>query len=247
MYRKFALVYDEMMAHVDYRRWADYVCGLASGYGSIRSVLDLCCGTGNLTFPFAGKDCHVIGVDISSDMIACARSKLNNDDLKCNVKFFVQDMRMLDLEMQFDLVVCGCDGINYLLNADELKNTFLSVANVLQSGGYFIFDISSEYKLREILGDNTFAENFINSSYIWENFWDEDKKISHQNLTIFHRQNGLYEKIEEEHIQKAHTETTVRKCLEETGFIDVRFYDAFTNRPSLKYSERVFVSARKPI
>lgn len=249
MYRSFSLVYDEMMADVNYHHWADYVYNLASPYGRIEKVLDLGCGTGNLTFQLAKKGCDVTGVDISTDMIAIARSKHLNEFAEYKVKFLVQDMRMLDLDTQFDLVVCACDGVNYLLNGEDLKSTFAGVKRFLHAGGIFIFDISSEYKLREIIGDNTFAENFTNSSYIWENFWEEDNKLSYQSLTIFRKRNNLdesnfYEKTEEQHIQKAHSESEIYDCLREQGFCDIRFYDAFSEEPSTECSERVFVLAR---
>lgn len=244
MYHRFSLVYDEMMESVNYQQWANYVYDLASPYRGIKRVLDLGCGTGNLTFPLAKKGCDVTGVDISSDMITVARSKLSNGFDGSEVKFLVQDMRMLDLEMYFDLVVCACDGINYLLNVDDLESTFASVRKVLHTGGVLVFDISSEYKLREIIGDNTFAENFANSSYIWENFWNEDKKLSYQSLTIFCKKGDMYEKIEERHIQKAHSETEICDCLTEQGFSDIRFFDTFSIDSPTEYSERVFVLAR---
>lgn len=247
MYRSFSLVYDEMMADVNYQQWVDYVYDLASSCRRIEKVLDLGCGTGNLTFLLAKKGCDVTGVDISTDMIAVARSKHLNGSEGRKVKFLVQDMRMLDLEMQFDLVVCACDSVNYLLNVDDLKSAFASIKNVLHVGGVFIFDVSSEYKLREIVGNNTFAENFTNCSYIWENFWDEDNKLSYQSLTIFRKKDELYEKIEEQHVQKAHSEDEIYDCLTEQGFSDIRFYDAFSVEPSAEYSERVFVSARNLI
>jgi SAM-dependent methyltransferase len=254
MYRKFSLVYDEMMAGVDYQRWADYVYDLASPCRNIEKILDIACGTGNLTFALAKKGCDVTGIDVSSDMIAIARAKLLDSaeeygeykGLKeYKVRFLVQDMRMIDLEIQYDLVVCACDGMNYLLDINDLRNACVSVRNVLHSGGVFIFDISSEYKLREIIGDNTFTENFVNSSYIWENCWDEEKKLSYQNLTIFYRKGQMYEKIEEQHIQKAHSEAEISDCLLEQGFSDIRFYDAFSLAPAKKDSERFFVFARK--
>jgi ubiquinone/menaquinone biosynthesis C-methylase UbiE len=245
MYCRFSLVYDEMMADVDYQQWADYVYDLAVACGRIERVLDLACGTGSLAFSLANKGCDVTGVDISSDMVAQARSKLIEGFGGGTVEFLVQDMRMLDLGMKFDLVVCTCDGVNYLLNACDLRSTLASVNRALNVGGVFIFDMSSEYKLREIVGDNTFAENFANSSYIWENFWDEDKKLSYQNLTIFYRRNSMYERIEEQHVQKAHSDTEIYECLKEQGFSDIRFYDAFSIEPSTEYSERIFVFARK--
>ena len=69
-YTAFAEVYDAFMDNIPYGEWADYVQSLLTEYG-VRDglVLELGCGTGNLTELLASMGYDMIGVDCSGDML----------------------------------------------------------------------------------------------------------------------------------------------------------------------------------
>ena len=74
-----------------------------------------------------------------------------------------------------------------------------------------MFDISSPYKLKDILGDNTFAEDTGRIAYIWQNSYDSQSKLIEMNLSFFEKtENGLYERFTERHIQRAHSEQELK-------------------------------------
>lgn len=52
-----------------------------------------------------------------------------------------------------------CDSINYLLDKEDIVDTFRLVNNYLDPGGIFLFDFNTDYKYREIIGDTVIAEN----------------------------------------------------------------------------------------
>ena len=55
-YSGLAAVYDRLMAGVDYEAWADYVTQLIEHWGgNPRLLIDLACGTGGSTLPFARR------------------------------------------------------------------------------------------------------------------------------------------------------------------------------------------------
>lgn len=47
---------------------------------------------------------------------------------------------------------------------------------------YLIFN--TEYKYREILGEQTIAEDREECSFIWDNYYDEDERINEYELTL---------------------------------------------------------------
>ena len=73
--------------------------------------------------------------------------------------------------------------------------------NYLDPGGIFIFDLNTEYKYKEQMGDQTFCENRETCSFIWENYYDEEEKINEYNLTLF-----VKVEEEEEHQEREPTE-----------------------------------------
>ena len=74
----------------------------------------------------------------------------------------------------------GCGQIfpelNYILEKEELKQVFSLVNNYLDPGGIFLFDLNTEYKYKELLGDSTIAGDQEECSFIWENQYDEEER-----------------------------------------------------------------------
>ena len=113
-------------------------------------------------------------------------------------------------------------------------------------GGVFIFDLNTEYKYREIMGDSTIAEDRDDSSFIWDNQYEEEEKINIYDLSIFVREEGdLFRKYHETHYQRAYSLEEVKRAISEAGMEFVAVYDAFTKNSPRKDSERVYVIARE--
>ena len=74
MYRDFAYVYDELMKDVDYDAWVDFIEKVFQTY-QVRPerIVDLACGTGNITSRLASRGYMLTGVDISNEMLGIAR------------------------------------------------------------------------------------------------------------------------------------------------------------------------------
>ena len=76
-YTGFAEVYDLFMDNIDYEEWSKYVISLLQEYGIKDGlVLDLGCGTGNVTECLAKAGYEMIGVDMSEDMLNIAMKKV---------------------------------------------------------------------------------------------------------------------------------------------------------------------------
>lgn len=249
MYGNFAAVYDFLMRDVDYKKWAEHIENIMKKKNSeVKNILELACGTGNLTIEFTEKGYDIAGIDISVEMLEVAREKAKRENLE--LVLLNQDMTELDFDLyDLDCVVCGCDGYNYVLDDEKIKNSFSTVYEILKPGGIFIFDISSGYKLREILGDNTFTEINDEVIYIWDNFTEED--ISQMDLTFFVKEKenefgeGLYRRFEETHVQRAYEIYEIEEFLVSVGFSDIEAFGDFTLDPPKVDSERIFFAAKK--
>ncbi len=244
-YSSFAEVYDLFMDNVPYEEWSVYLQQLLKENGVEDGlVLDLGCGTGTLTELLAAQGYDMIGVDASEEMLQAAMEKRTRSGQ--DILYLLQDMREFELYGTVRAVVSICDSINYILEYEDLVRVFTLVNNYLDPGGVFIFDLNTVYKYQNILGDNTFAEDREESSFIWDNFYDEEDQVNEYDLTLFIREeNGLYRKYTETHYQKAYELTTVRRALKEAGMEFAAAYDAFTKEPPKKDSERIYVIARE--
>lgn len=243
-YSSFAQVYDLFMDDVPYGEWCSYLVGLLKEHG-IREglMLELGCGTGKLTRLLAEEGYDMIGADSSAEMLQIAKEAEDNAG---RILYLLQDMRSLELYGTVRAVVSVCDSMNYILREDELREVFRLVNNYLDPRGIFIFDLNTVYKYRELLGDATIAENREEGSFIWENYYDPDSGINEYDLTLFIRgEEGLYQKYEETHYQRAYGLETIRRLLEEAGMEFVAAYDAFTREPVREDGERMYIVARE--
>ncbi|MBS6952882.1 MAG: class I SAM-dependent methyltransferase [Enterocloster asparagiformis] len=249
-YTSFAEVYDLFQDNVPYEEWCEYLAGLLTEYG-VRDglVLDLGCGTGSLTELLAGRGYDMIGVDNSSEMLEIAMGK--RDRSGQGILYLLQDMREFELYGTVAAVVSICDSMNYILEYGDLVQVFKLVNNYLDPGGVFVFDLNTPYKYRELLADNTFAEEREESSFIWENFYDQDEEINEYDLTLFIRRQvpgckePLYQKFQETHYQRSYDLETIQHALGEAGMEFLAAYDGGTREPVRPDSERIYVVARE--
>ena len=243
-YTSFAQVYDLFMDNVPYDQWCRYITELLREYGIQDGlVLELGCGTGVLTRKLAAKGYDMIGVDYSEDMLEIAMDHRQEGE---DILYLLQDMREFELYGTVRAAVSICDSMNYIVEYQDLVQVMKLVNNYLDPGGIFIFDLNTPYKYEEILGENTFAENRPEGSFIWENYYDGETGINEYDLTLFVREKeGLYRKFEETHYQRAYELEQVRRAVKEAGMEFVAAYDAGTHKPVQQDSQRIYVIARE--
>ena len=243
-YTSFAQVYDLFMDNVPYDQWCGYITELLREYGIQDGlVLELGCGTGVLTRKLAAKGYDMIGVDYSEDMLEIAMDHRQEGE---DILYLLQDMREFELYGTVRAAVSICDSMNYIVEYQDLVQVMKLVNNYLDPGGIFIFDLNTPYKYEEILGENTFAENRPEGSFIWENYYDGETGINEYDLTLFVREKeGLYRKFEETHYQRAYELEQVRRAVKEAGLEFVAAYDAGTHKPVQQDSQRIYVIARE--
>ena len=243
-YTGFAEVYDVFQDNVPYEEWCSYVTGLLKEYQVMDGlVLDLGCGTGSLTGLMARSGYDMIGIDNSGEMLQIAMNKRNASGL--DILYLLQDMRGFELYGTVNAVISICDSMNYIMEYQELVEVFRLVNNYLDPKGVFIFDLNTEYKYRELLADNTFAEDREESSFIWNNFYDEEDKVNEYDLTLFVKEGELYRKFEETHYQRAYGLDQIQQAIRDGGMEFVAAYDACTRNPVQQDSERIYVIARE--
>jgi len=243
-YNKLADIYDCLVAGIDYEEWADYIEKILRKFSSeTRYIADLACGTGNTTLPLAARGYDVYGIDIASAMLEKAIRKAKEKGIAAS--FSEQDIRQLSLPRPMDLITCYHDGLNYIVNPDDLGEVFRRVYESLRPGGLFIFDLNAVDKLSDAGGDTTFVDD-KDMSLVWQTSYDLATDVWEIKLTGFIRRGDLYEKFVEVHQEKAYKESEVLTFLEDSGFEALAVYHGFSFEPPKPSSRRLFYVARKP-
>ena len=245
-YTSFASVYDTFMDNIPYEEWAEYLVDLLKEYGiNDGLVLDLGCGTGNMTELLASAGYDMIGVDNAEEMLEIAMEKREKSGH--DILYLLQDMREFELYGTVKAIVSICDSITYITEEEDLLEVFRLANNYLDPKGIFIFDFNTVYKYREVLGNQTIAEDREDCSFIWDNYYYEDEQINEYELSLFikERESDLYRKYQEMHYQRAYNLETIRGLVEKSGLEYLTAYDAFTRNAPTGESERIYVIARE--
>lgn len=257
-YQDFAYVYDELMDATPYEEWCGRLHKLIQEYGVSKPerdaeelldsernlVVDLGCGTGTLTELLYQQGYDMIGIDNSSEMLNIAMEK--RAESGSEILYLLQDMRELELYSTVGTVISVCDSVNYILEEEELLETFSLVNNYLYPGGIFIFDFNTEYKYREVIGDTTIAENREDCSFIWENYYDPESCVNEYDLTIFvQEEEDIFRRFTETHYQRGYTPQQMVKLIEQAGMKLVEMKDADTGEAVTEESQRVYIVARE--
>lgn len=241
-YTHLSTAYDALMAHVDYPQWAAHIQHLIDQHKpNPKLVLDLACGTATLTtlLPY-----EMIAIDHSVEMLLEAKQKAA--EAGKDILFLHQDMLDFELYGTVDVIICTCDGLNYLTEDGELLQVFKLVNNYLDPGGIFIFDLNSPYKYEHLLGNQRFSQVEETTAMIWENTYDPDTHINEYDVNLFtENPDGTYTRSEETHYQRAYDLKTVKTLLTEAGLAFVAVTDGYTSNPAAQTSERFTFIAKE--
>ena len=211
--------YDSLTGDVPYAAMADfYERAFAEDGGEFRLLLDLCCGTGSMTWELAGRGYEMIAADRSADMLMQAQAK----QFPCAVPplFLCQSAEALDLYGTVDAAVCCLDGFNYI-PAEGLREAFRRLRLFIRPGGLLIFDIRTPEFLRSLDGQ-VFVDEKPDVLCLWRADFDGELNALVYGMDLFTRRGRLWQRDSEEHIEYAHTPEALRRMLADAGFSDIR-------------------------
>ena len=213
-YQKFADFYDEYMSNVDYNQWINFVLKKMVEFGQTnpKKILELGCGTGNISGKLVELNYDVDASDISCEMLKIADKK------KFKPNLFQADMLDKITIDKYNSILLLFDGINYLQSTNELEILFKNTYQGLKENGIFCFDISTKSNCIDNfdgfvnLEDN--EENFFihTSEYIPEIATEETQ------LTIFEKKGFLFHRYDEIHKEKIFTVQEILDAVESTNY-----------------------------
>ncbi|HLS66425.1 MAG TPA: class I SAM-dependent methyltransferase [Pseudogracilibacillus sp.] len=247
-YRQFASLYDAFMEDAPYEKWVTFSesC-FKREQVTPTSIVDLGCGTGEVTLRLAKKGYEMTGVDLSVEMLAIAQQK--SLEMQEKIRWVQQDIRNLEGFHDIDVFISFCDVINYITEKEEVAKLFKRVYESLCPGGLFIFDVHSIHYVRNVLQNNTFTEDRHEIVYIWDcEATENDGEMIHYLTFFYEKENSnVYERVDEVHRQRTFSASDYEQLLKLAQFSKIDIFNDFSpeKRFSEKNSERIFFVATK--
>jgi SAM-dependent methyltransferase len=181
------------------------------------TLLDVCCGTGQLAHHFLEHGYHVTGIDLSPPMLAYARDNNAPYVEHGQARFIQADAVDLNIEGIFGLAVSTFDALNHLPGGEALRACFESVYSLLRPQGFFIFDLNTRAGLHRWNGIN--VRDLGDALIIDRGIYDETEGQAWIKITGFMRlEDGRYERFDQTAYNMAYDLDWVRDTLCEVGF-----------------------------
>lgn len=214
----------------------------------VKTVLDLACGTGSLTWLLAEKGYETIGVDASEEMLAQAMEKRPADFSGIEPMFLHQNMEELDLYGTIDACVCCLDSVNYVTRPALLRRAFQRVHTFLMPGGVFLFDARTP-ELLESMDGQVFLDENEDTYCVWRGEFSKKRRICTYFMDIFRldEEEDVWVRGEEAHEEYAYTPEELEGMLTEAGFEWVKRWGSWSGRKVKDGDDRVYFAARKGV
>lgn len=238
-YSAIASIYDLFMSGYNY----DGIYDVITKSGDFKSGLDLACGTGLTTIRLAKSGINMCGLDISPQMLEIASSNMRKEGIV--IPFVLGDINSFSFDKKFDLITCMCDGINYI-NTTKLNSVFNNIAKHLNTGGKLVFDISSDKKLINEIGNNFFYEDYEDNTLFWTNKLGKNNKYVDMSISLFSKVENLYQRKDEYHRQYIHTLSDIKDSIAKSRLKILQSLDGNTlGKITAKSSRWLFVTEKR--
>lgn len=207
-------LFEYLNSDCDYPKWSQYLIERLRQMNAGRDGVDVGCGNGYFTRALYRAGYSVKGMDISPEMLSTACELARKEGV--GAEFLIGDITKLRLCGKVDFITAVNDCINYIPQ-NKLASTFRGVHSNLKKNGVFIFDISSEAKLKNTVGNNVFVKDLEAATVIWYNTLQSD--CVNMDITLFSlNADGTYSRSDERQTQYIHTEADVKAALTAAGF-----------------------------
>ena len=175
-------------------------------------------------------------------MLSVAREK--SAEKGNDILYLCQDASELDLYGTIDGAICCLDSLNHITDYDNFCKAISKVSLFLEKDRLFIFDLNTEYKHREVLGNNTFIIDTDDVYCVWQNDYDGENTVE-INLDFFTSDGEAYYRTSESFCERAYSDKQIKDALQKAGLKIEAVYEELTKNTPSDTTQRVVYVTRK--
>ncbi|MFH0816173.1 MAG: class I SAM-dependent methyltransferase [Methanobacteriota archaeon] len=232
-YSEWARYYDAMTDPELLKREMPFLLWVFRKYGrkETRKLLDVACGTGRHSIPFAENGLNVTGVDLSPDMLSMAKKKAKKRAFSIDLR--TGDMRKLRFDEEFDAIICMNSAFNYMMTDEDAVKAVGGFHKALRPGGVAVIDVMNFVKLMRSFNKRVERkggrDGIMFESVINHRVEDLPAIFIHDEIGAFWAE-GKETKIHEVHRLRMFNYNEMARILSEAGFRRVECFGSFGDR-----------------
>lgn len=245
-YQTFAKLYDDLFDEAAYADWFQYATKFIKNKDG--KLLELAGGAGRLAIQLkqAGYD-DISVLDLSTEMLALAAQ--HSQEAELDLPLIEGDMReWSDFDERFATITSFADSFNYLANEDETLMAFKQVAEHLEDGGQFLFDVISPWQTDVYYPGYMYNWHDDETAFMWSSYGVEEQPhtVEHE-LTFFVYNEDIdgFQQLQEVHTERTYSLDTYKRLLTEAGFANIEVTADFGRSEVTDESPRWFFNATK--
>ncbi len=238
-----AKYYDRFVG-ADYSKMTDFIDHkIKEFFPSASLVCDIGCGSGTLTLSLLEKGYDMIGIDGSVEMLSEAlnkRAEIENGD---KALFLCQQLPEFELYGTVDCIVSTLDTLNYLTEATDLECLFHWFNNYLNPHGLLIFDVNTLFKYQNKLDGHCAVYDEEDVFMTWHSRFE--KELCRHKLSVFSKNGDLYQRSDEEQIQRYYSVEYIKDLLNRYNFKLACIVDDYSDSLPAEQTQRLTFVAIK--
>lgn len=239
MYQRKSMMYDRLATYYDAlvkdeeatQAWVQW---MEQRITSPATILELACGSGEITLQLANDGFEMTALDLSQSMVQQAKQKPGAE----KIQFYCQNMLELDNLGSYDAIGCFCDSFNYLIMEEEVEQLFQQVHNHLKPEGLFFFDTHSLDRLQEFEEEYNETGAFEDCEYQWS-IMSEENRI-YQDFAFYLPDGTIHQ---EHHLQRVYTPEYLEQELQK--YFEIESVKTDFDQEGICEGEKYFYICRK--
>ncbi len=230
--------YNWIMEHVDYEEWSQHVQNIWEKHNlKPKNMLELASGTCSFSSQdLFSKFSNIVCSDLAYSMLKGYAGQGQK------IRGLVQSDAQFSpfKKNSFDLCIMMYDSINYLLEEEHVGQCFSEIYNLLEKGGAFIFDSTTEYNSLTFFEDEVSVEENDEATVIRESWYDSKNQIQYNEFNFFVKtENNLYSRKKETHVQRIYSNSQMEELIKNSPFKSWARYADYGFEEISKSSERI--------
>jgi SAM-dependent methyltransferase len=190
-----------------------------------RSLLDVCCGTGQLAGHFLDHGYSVTAIDLSDAMLGQVRENFPEPLATGRLCLVQADAADFHVKGRFGLATSTFDSLNGLQSPEALSSCFRCVFDALEPGGIFVFDLMTRRGFWRDF-NSVLVHDMEDVLYVYRVVYDGGEKAMGRMTGFLLEEGGTWERFEEFWSLTLFPPTEVVEALHAAGWTRVWIADA---------------------